>query len=138
MLKTKLGKLTLFFSILVILAVVIIESVILYNNYLFSDKYAKRINNAYNSGDPFTYNELMVKYGTPYSKEITGDPSNASGYVEWYKGFAEGDEKEIVKAYRAQEDIKTMYVEFLDGKAVLAEFHVLNILTDKEIADESK
>ena len=132
MLKTKSGKLVLFLSIVILITVIVIESMILYRNYIFSESYAKRINNAYNSGNPFTYNELMVKYGDPYSKEITGDPSSASGYVEWYKGYKEGDEAKIIKAYRAHEDIVAIYVEFLNGEAVSADFYIMNIVTDNE------
>lgn len=135
MLNTRLKKIIFFSIITVVLVAGIVITTVALNNYKFSQSYADRINNAYNSGDPFTYNELMKKYGTPYSKEITGTPSDASGYVEWYKGYEEGDDKEIVKDYRAGKDIKSMYVEFLNGEAVLAEFYCMNINTDEPVDD---
>lgn len=127
MLNTKLKKIIFFSIIAIVLIAGIITTVVLVNNYKYSESYVDRINNAYNSGDPFTYNELMKKYGDPLNSEITGTPSTASGSCEWCQGYDSNDSSKFVKDYRDGKKIKSIYVEFLNGEAVHAEFYLYDI-----------
>ncbi len=91
-----------------------------------SESYAQKINDAYDNGTPLTYNEVMIKLGTPFSKEIEGSPSTATGYAEWFQGYKEGEEKKFVKDNQKGKKIKAIYVEFINGKAIGAKYYVVN------------
>lgn len=91
-----------------------------------SESYAKKINEAYDNGNPLTYNEVMIKLGTPFSEEIKGTPSTATGYAEWFQGYKKGDEKKFVKDNKNGKKINAIYVEFINGKAIGAKYYVVN------------
>ena len=71
-------------------------------------------------------NEVMIKLGTPFSKEINGSPSVATGYAEWFQGYVEGEETKFVKDNKKGKKIKAIYVEFINGKAIGARYYVVN------------
>lgn len=91
-----------------------------------SESYAKKINDAYDNGTPLTYNDVMLRLGTPFSKEINGSPSVATGYAEWFQGYVEGEETKFVKDNKKGKKIKAIYVEFINGKAIGARYYVVN------------
>lgn len=91
-----------------------------------SESYAEKINDAYEAGNPLTYNDVMIKLGTPFSSEIEGTPSSATGYAEWFAGYVEGEEEKFVKDNQKGKKIKAIYVEFINGKAIGAKYYVVN------------
>ena len=128
----KVKNIILFSIISVVIIAAIITTIVIINKAKISQKYADRINNAYAEGTPFTYNEVMVRLGTPFSSQIDGSPTNATGYAEWFEGYKEGEEAKFVKAYRAGKVVDAIYIEFVNGVAVGARFYVANIKTDYE------
>lgn len=91
-----------------------------------TESYAEKINDAYESGNPLSYNDVMKKLGKPFSSEIEGTPSEATGYAEWFEGYVEGEESKFVKDNKKGKKINAMYVEFINGKAIGAKFYVVN------------
>lgn len=110
---------------IVILTLVMLLSLTL-SSCKISDSYAEKINTSFEKGTPLTYNDVMITLGTPFSQEIEGTPSVATGYAEWFEGYVEGEEDKFVKDNQKGKKIKAIYVEFVNGKAVGAKYYVVN------------
>lgn len=130
----KVKKIIVTSSIIVGIILCIIIGIIVYSKTRINEMYAERINNAYSSGDPFTYNEVMNRLGDPFSSEIEGSPSTATGYAEWFEGYKKGEESKFVKAYQDGKRVDAIYIEFINGKAVGARFYIADI--NNELEDE--
>lgn len=130
----KVKKLIITISIIVGIIILSIVSILIYSKTRISESYAERINNAYSYGEPFTYNEVMNRLGKPFSSEINGSPSSATGYAEWFEGYVEGEESKFVKAYQNGKRVEAIYIEFINGEAVGARFYIADI--NNELEDE--
>lgn len=132
----RVKKIILGSIIAVAIIALIVSIIIIISKTRISQRYADRINNAYESGNPFTYNEVMTRLGDPYSSQIEGSPTTATGYAEWFEGYPEGKEAKFVEDYRKGKKIDAIYIEFINGVAVGARFYVANIETDYETETE--
>lgn len=91
-----------------------------------NQKYATKINDRYLIGKPLTYNEVILKLGEPFDKEIKGAPSEATGNAEWYQGYSVDEEKKLLEDIERGKRIRAIYVQFRNGEAVHAEYAVIN------------
>lgn len=125
-------KLIITISIIVGIIILSIVSILIYSKTRISENYAKRINNAYSYGEPFTYNEVMTRLGHPFSSEIEGTPATATGYAEWFEGYKKGQESKFVKAYQNGKKVDAIYIEFINGVAVGAKYYIADINNELE------
>lgn len=90
--------------------------------------YADKINKAYQERTPYTYNDVMLKLGDTFDKEIDGTPSIATGNASWYEGYGSSDSERsrFIKDNTSGKKIKAICVEFKNGYAVKAEYFVVN------------
>ena len=130
----KVKKIIVTSSIIVGIILLLVIGIIVFSKTRINEKYAERINNAYSSNDPFTYNEVMNRLGTPFSSEIEGSPSTATGYAEWFEGYVKGEESKFVKDYQNGKKVEAIYIEFINGKAVGARFYIADI--NNQVDDE--
>lgn len=90
-----------------------------------SDDFADEIEDKAEAGEHYTYEELVDKLGEPTVKAAAGlgDVLGVSGVVQWSKGCENADE--VKEKLDAGKVVKTLYVTFLNGKAMSAEYEEL-------------
>ncbi len=93
-----------------------------------SQKYADKINEAYKNNTPYTYNDVMLKLGDTFDKEVEGTPSTMTGVASWYQGYGAGDSErsKFIKDNTSGKKIKGICIEFYQGYAIKAEYFVVN------------
>ncbi len=130
--KKGIKKLIIITSIIVATVVLIIVGASVYRNTGISENYAERINNAYATGDPFTYNEIVLRLGTPIYNEAEGTPTTMTGDCDWYKGYTSNQLEKFKEDFRSGKDISVITIKFENGIAVKAQFSTGNRDTELE------
>jgi len=110
------------------LCIIIIISLITLSSCKISEDYAKKINDAYASGNPITYNEICSLLGKSFDMEVTGTPDTATGSCCWFKGYgkSEAEGRKCMDDIRNGKKIKSLTVKFENGNAVQAWFYIFN------------
>ena len=77
---------------------------------------AEKIDEAFEAGEPWTYEEVVDKLGEPTVSYVVA----GSGVAMWYKGYDSVDE--AMEAYEDGKTLKAIMVTFAAGKAIDAEY----------------
>lgn len=77
---------------------------------------AEKINEAFEAGEPWTYEEVIDKLGEPTEEVIVA----GNGMAMWYKGY--DSVEEAMEAYEEGKTLKAIMVTFAGGKAIAAEY----------------
>ena len=77
---------------------------------------AEKINEAFEAGEPWTYEEVIDKLGEPTVDYVAA----GSGMAVWYKGY--DSMEEAMEAYEDGKTIKAIMVTFAAGKAIASEY----------------
>lgn len=93
-----------------------------------SKKFADKINNAYKNNRPYTYNDVMLKLGETFDKDLEGTPSTMTGVASWYQGYGskDSDRQKFIKDNSSGKKIKAICIEFSNGYAIRAEYFEVN------------
>lgn len=91
----------------------------------------RKINKRVEKGNPYTYVEIIEKYGVPTEhRTLNGDyiytsiPNNFTGYACYYIGF--NNEEEYFNAAQNGQTAKSLLIEFKKGLAVKATYQRVN------------
>lgn len=106
----------------------ILISLFLLTGCKISKDYADEINYAYYIGEPMTYNEIYAKLGDTFDRDIQGTPDVATGSCCWFLGYGSSDKDadKCMENIRKGKKVKSLMVQFKEGKAVLAKFYIFN------------
>lgn len=92
------------------------------------ENFANEINAAYDQGNPYTYNQVMIKLGDTFDKSVQEAPGKATGSCCWYAGYGSSDSARtrFMRDNENGKKIKSIMVEFKNGDAVRAVYYVFN------------